>query len=149
MQRNWQSSNAKFGDNSGKSRVQNWKSNSLEHKKCFYPNKNCIYISGLWNKKSPQIVRLSRRCARKCFSWQTLMRIHWTLWCSATTMTSHRLSIQSVAPSATVWPQFPCQVLTPLPNSTPHLGSKMVAIEISSPHSYSTSIHTRGLSCTV
>ena len=50
------------------------------------------------------------------------------------------------APSATVWPQFQCQVMTH--KSTPIWGygglrgSKMAPIEISSPHSYSISIYT-------
>ena len=63
-------------------------------------------------------------------------------------MTSQRLSIPSVAPSATVWPQCQCQIMS-RPNSTHPLGSKMVTTEMSSQHSYSTSIHTICLSCTV
>ena len=68
--------------------------------------------------------------------------------------TSQYLLMQSFALSAAVWPQFQCQVITP--NSTPRLGgcggprgSKFVPIGISSPHSYSTSLHTIGLSCIV
>ena len=65
----------------------------------------------------------------------------------ATTMILQRLSIQSFALYAAVWPQFQCQVLTA--KFDPYLvgyggpmGSKMVAIEMLSPHSYSTSVHT-------
>ena len=63
--------------------------------------------------------------------------------------TSQNLSIQIFALSAAVWPQFQCQVLTPPIRKGEPNGSKMVPIEISSPHSYSTSIHTIGLSFTV
>ena len=42
----------------------------------------------------------------------------------ATPLISQRLSLESVAPSATVWSQFKFQVLTP-PNSTPHLGVRV------------------------
>ena len=67
---------------------------------------------------------------------------------------SQYLGIQSFALSAVIWPQFQCKGLNPKFNPPfgrvrVDLASKMVPIEISSPHSYSTSIHTIGLSCTV
>ena len=56
----------------------------------------------------------------------------------------------------TVWPQFQCQVMTPQFDPRSGFGgqggpmrSKMVPVEISSPHSHATSIHTIVLYCTV
>ena len=66
-------------------------------------------------------------------------------------LTLQRLSIQSAAPSAAFWPEFQCQIVPIPPISTNRLGvkgSKMMPIEMSSPHSDSTSIHNIGLSCT-
>ena len=48
------------------------------------------------------------------FSRQILMQIHCIFWCiGAFATTSQRQSSQSVAPSATVWLQVQCQVMTP------------------------------------
>ena len=58
------------------------------------------------------------------------------------------LSIQSFALSAAVWLEFKCQIM-PLPANSTRPTPKMVPIELSSPHSYSSDIYTRGLSCTV
>ena len=53
-------------------------------------------------------------------------------------MISQRLTIQSVAPSAAVWPEFQCHIMSQ-PKSTPFgglrwtYGSKMVPIETATP----------------
>ena len=110
----------------------------------------------------------------KFFSGQTLMANPLNSFGAfVTTMTLQRLSIQSVTPYATIvpfdhnlngefWdlhqskahprllylPPFGCNSIVKLrlPNST---GSKMVPIETSSQHSYSTHTHIIGISCTV
>ena len=69
--------------------------------------------------------------------------------------TSQYLSIQSLALPATIWPEFQCQIM-PRPQFVPpfwgYSGPRwlmMAPIEMSSPYSYATSIHTIRLSCTV
>ena len=70
----------------------------------------------LVNKNSSQIVRINTAdVLANFFRRQTLMRIHWIFWCICkNTITSQRLSIQSVAPYATIRPQFKGVVRSPI-----------------------------------
>ena len=57
--------------------------------------------------------------------------------------TSQYLSIQIFAPSAAIWLEFQCQIMTPT------IWPPQILDPWSNTHSYSTSIHTIGKSCTV
>ena len=129
-----------------KTRICKYNLAYLWHSRLTIASSRCLPVVITRIKKSPQLVGLRPP-------------ICWTIFFSRQ-MVCGELGFGSCANRKpthdfAVWPELQHQIIPHPPISTPFWvqgvpeGSKMVAIEVLTPHSYSTSIHTIGPSCTI